>query len=560
MGQAGQYSASDVAPTPPAQTGQYSAADVVETPADDSFLGYSPIKSSKLNPMHLVYGAGDALVDTVSGAYHAFADAPHDGEAPETSPTLLRPLERTGLAMGRMFVDPMQAEFDKAQQAEAAGDTLGKWGHAIASGVPVLGPMVASLVEKGEENPLQAVGQAGAYTAMPTVAKEVMPAGILSKVRGAAGNTASFLSDVVDPEITGIISPRLAHLQRFLGRIGEKLKPDQQADLFASLPKVGDRPPSEGLVWIDNLLAADEAGTQPLPRTKAAIAKSYPQMDTAFSRESVANQAAPGQPSATKTAPTRTGQLLLTEGVPEKILQTVQEAEQSGVKYPEQALGSPMSPDRPYYEAAKQQLGENATTTDVASRARDLKNQDAYLSGVIQRNTSPRTMSGESALRTVLTGQDNANLMRIAKSRGINVTQEAQLKPGVADTKLINKIVDNFSPDELNEIGDRYTESTRFRHNFGDIGPEAWKTLGMETYFPDVKLPKTVQTRTAQAISSQTPQTPEAQAAQLAKTAPGLNIMATLQFMNKAKQELGMQATLAQITKRAQELQAQAGQ
>src|SRR5882724_1215821 len=112
----------------------------------------------------------------------------------------------------------------------------------------------------------------------------------------------------------------------------------------------------------------------------------------------------------------------------------------------------------------------------------------------------PRTLSGESALTQILTGQDNANLLKIARSRGINVTQEAQLKPGVADTRLIRKIIDDHTPEELGELRDTYLEHTRFRHNFGDIGPEAWKTLSLQTYFPDIKLPAAVLKRTQSAI------------------------------------------------------------
>ena len=81
----------------------------------------------------------------------------------------------------------------------------------------------------------------------------------------------------------------------------------------------------------------------------------------------------------------------------------------------------------------------------------------------------------------MLTGQDNRNLLKIARSRGINVTAEAQPKPGVADNKIINKIIDNFSPDELDELRNKGLEVASNRHQFGDIGPEAWKTLGMET-------------------------------------------------------------------------------
>jgi hypothetical protein len=47
------------------------------------------------------------------------------------------------------------------------------------------------------------------------------------------------------------------------------------------------------------------------------------------------------------------------------------------------------------------------------------------------------------------TGQ--SDILKIAKSRGIDVTREAQLKPGVADQKVIKKIVDDFSPDELQD-------------------------------------------------------------------------------------------------------------
>lgn len=122
--------------------------------------------------------------------------------------------------------------------------------------------------------------------------------------------------------------------------------------------------------------------------------------------------------------------------------------------------------------------------------------------GELTRLPSQSTLSGESALRQVLTGQDNANLMRIAKSRGINVTKEAQLKPGVADRLLVNKIIDDFSPDEMDEVGAKFTEASRFKHNFGDVGSEAWKSMSMQTYFPDVKLPAAMIKRVNAAIAN----------------------------------------------------------
>lgn len=148
----------------------------------------------------------------------------------------------------------------------------------------------------------------------------------------------------------------------------------------------------------------------------------------------------------------------------------------------------------------------------------------AEQSGVLGRLPSESALSGESALRQVLTGQDNANLMRIAKSRGINVTREAQLKPGIADKFLVNKIIDDFGPDELDEVSARYLEANRFKHNFGDVGPEAWKSMSMQTYFPDVNLPAAMIKRVNAAIQSnaqpQTAVSPKAVAQAQAAQAP----------------------------------------
>jgi hypothetical protein len=117
--------------------------------------------------------------------------------------------------------------------------------------------------------------------------------------------------------------------------------------------------------------------------------------------------------------------------------------------------------------------------------------------------TIPRTLSGEGALNAVLSRLDNANLIKLAKSRGISVTQEQQLKPGVANNLLINKISNDFSPDELTEFGQQYLENSRFAHQFSSQMPaEAWSTIAMKSYFPDVKIPQTVLQRTAAAMNS----------------------------------------------------------
>ena len=105
--------------------------------------------------------------------------------------------------------------------------------------------------------------------------------------------------------------------------------------------------------------------------------------------------------------------------------------------------------------------------------------------------TIPRTLSGESALGQVLSRLDNASLLRIAKSRGINVSQESLLKPGTANNL------------ELQEFGARYLENSRFQHQFSSqMTPEAWSTIATQTYFPQVRLPQTVLARTQKAMSA----------------------------------------------------------
>jgi hypothetical protein len=148
----------------------------------------------------------------------------------------------------------------------------------------------------------------------------------------------------------------------------------------------------------------------------------------------------------------------------------------------------------------------------------------------------PRTLSGESSLRDVLARQDNANLLKIARSRGINVGQESQLKPSVADGRLIDKIVADFSDDELDGFRATYLENHRIPEQLGpqswrnQIGAEANKTLALQTYFPDVKIPKATLARTQSAVTT-------------AKTIPeGAN---TPDLLNILKQSLAQQQRAA---------------
>jgi hypothetical protein len=93
----------------------------------------------------------------------------------------------------------------------------------------------------------------------------------------------------------------------------------------------------------------------------------------------------------------------------------------------------------------------------------------------------------ESVTRTILEGFDNKTLVKIARSRSIDITAEKQLKPTVGNGRIINKIVDDMKPAELKEIRDRWIENTRQPLPKG-IGPEAYRTAALSTYFPDIDL------------------------------------------------------------------------
>lgn len=116
-----------------------------------------------------------------------------------------------------------------------------------------------------------------------------------------------------------------------------------------------------------------------------------------------------------------------------------------------------------------------------------------------QTQNAPYTYSGESALRQVLTGLGNKDLLQVARSRGVNVTAEAQLKPGVADNRIIGKIIDDFSPEELDDFRDTYLEATRQGRPSG-VGPEAYTTKVLQQFFPDLKIPQTRLVRTQKAF------------------------------------------------------------
>lgn len=142
--------------------------------------------------------------------------------------------------------------------------------------------------------------------------------------------------------------------------------------------------------------------------------------------------------------------------------------------------------------------------------------QEATPPASSQPSTLPRVKSGEMVLNQALTALDNQSLLKIARSRGIDVTREAQLKPGAANNTLVKKIIDDFSPDELDEVRNQGIEMSRHIPVQNpaitpEAAQEAWHYKVLNTFFPDVKLPKAMEAR-ARATIANRPMSPREQA------------------------------------------------
>jgi hypothetical protein len=96
---------------------------------------------------------------------------------------------------------------------QAAGRTAGEGGgQAIATiGMMKAPAVVGDLAKKGISN-----------------LSELNPA----KLKRAVGRTLQGASDIVDPDITGIASPRLAHVQRAVGRLGKAMAGSDESPVY----------------------------------------------------------------------------------------------------------------------------------------------------------------------------------------------------------------------------------------------------------------------------------------------------------------------------------------
>lgn len=496
-------------------------------------------------------------------------------------------------------VDQAKKEWDDGRYFKAL-DTLGGAGaRYLYSMIPGVGPRINQAGEKFAAGDFaggagQSIG-IGLMMAAPGLLKEASPGAMIAK----AGQKLTDYAPQIASDVHEIAPVGGALGGGVPGYVAARvLRQPMEAVATGAAKGAG-----AGLKWVGNLLSADASGIQPLPMTKAIIRQAGLSPSHFLESEGIegeppevganTNNFRPGTPSPSKVP--QGGPLTSTAQIANNVFQKVQEAEANGnIKPSEKPMSIMFEQDRPYFEAAQKQLGQQATTDQIGQLARQLKGNDEYLSGVLKRSADPRTMSGEAALTQTLTALGRDNLLKIAKSRGLNVTQESQLVASSADPKLIRKIADSMSPDELDEISARYMQAKRFGHKFDteNLSPEdaskVWQTIHMQDYFPDVKVTqaaqKLVQKAAGQPQAPSAPQTvgtaagaqtdtalfqqarqklgPNASVSDIAKEAQAMktagqspDLGAQLRFMNQARQQLGATATLRQVTQKAQELQ-----
>lgn len=416
-------------------------------------------------------------------------------------------------------LDAAKSDYAAGHYLRATGDTMDAAAHGLYSMIPFVGPQLSKAADQFNSGDF--AGGAGTSTGIG-----VMLAGpkAIAKVPGAIVKTGGLLTDYA-PQIGkaagavvdrgGIVKAVTSLARRDFSGAAEGLAGSAASGPVESVASKAAFKIGSGTKWLGNLMTADASGIQPLPLTKAALQnaglyerflnsaempaeyqpKPYPQMDTAYSREPVYRQP---QPETIQPRP-NSGPLLLTGDHP-----TQPPAMDKAYAYEPVANQAPAG--QPTARAVQPRRGPLLLPGQTIGSAHPadlplIKMADDVL-GKVSRNQDIRAMNGESALNQILTGQDNANLIKIAKSRGIDVTKEVQLKPGKADAMLIKKIADSFTQDEFDDLGSHYIEVQRNRANFGDIGPEAWKTMSLQTYFPDVKIPMTALKRTRAAIDS----------------------------------------------------------
>src|SRR5207249_8167443 len=110
----------------------------------------------------------------------------------------------------------------------------------------------------------EALGQGTGTVVGTELAGRAAPA-IAKPAAQAVGNVARAASGIIDPDIIGLISPRLAHLQRLAGkvaRVADKVAPGAEAEPAAPIYRDATR---QNLPYAGEASAAPNAPSQPAP-------------------------------------------------------------------------------------------------------------------------------------------------------------------------------------------------------------------------------------------------------------------------------------------------------
>lgn len=162
------------------------------------------------------------LMDSLSSQAKQIASDPQFSADP--SPVLKAIHDQMGQVFDRAAQEWKQGNWSTARGLVAKGNAAI---HAVESGIPIIGPMLSQADQQlGKGN---VAGAAGTVTAaaLPLAAPTGEGVGTVTNAPKTAplAGLAKTASDIVDPNIIGIISPRIANVQRALGRYAEASKP-----------------------------------------------------------------------------------------------------------------------------------------------------------------------------------------------------------------------------------------------------------------------------------------------------------------------------------------------
>lgn len=153
---------------------------------------------------------GKSLAGNVAGVpaavYHAFVEPPTQEEKQKFGDTEVQGAKRVGLGIHRLAVAPV----------ETAADWYGK---AIKGEIPNAYEQALSVAPEA-----MGAGAAAPITGKIAEIAANAPAELASAVKPAVrtvGRVAGTVADSVNPDITGVFSPRLAHIQRVISRVGK---------------------------------------------------------------------------------------------------------------------------------------------------------------------------------------------------------------------------------------------------------------------------------------------------------------------------------------------------